>query len=116
MPGGAPASFKRRLGVPPSVRAAPLPVDSAPGDHMETSLPLPGAPTARARTRHAERGSESGRRAVRCERFLVMVMTNTAVAEGREVRSGPTAVGFMGNQGETQQPATVDNPLFDGNA
>jgi hypothetical protein len=45
-----------------------------------------------------------------------MAMTDTAVAEWREERRGPTAVGFMGNQRETQQHATVDNLLFGGNA
>jgi hypothetical protein len=45
-----------------------------------------------------------------------MAMTNTGVAEWREERSGPTAVGVMGNQRETRHPETVDNPLFDGNA
>jgi hypothetical protein len=45
-----------------------------------------------------------------------MAMTNTVVAEWREERRGPTAVGFMGNRLEARHPATVDNPLFDGNA
>jgi hypothetical protein len=68
------------------------------GDPVVASWCADGA----ARTRCSERGPALGRRAVRFEWFLVMAMTDTAVAEWREERRGPTAVGFTGSHLETR--------------
>jgi hypothetical protein len=90
--------------------------EQCPGQPLGDAVAAIWCADGAARTRCSDRGPEPGRRAVRGERILVTAMTNMAVAEWREERRGPTAVGFTGNHFETQHAGTVDNPLFDGNA